>query len=130
MFLLSEVSACNISPSFPRFFFFRGVHSPTTNTNCSLLKASSPRTVPLLRFQLVQVITIIQRLSSFFSLFFSPNSGEKLSRVAGGPTFPALLLQRGPAPPYSPVPDLLQPAGHPGRSLHELQSESLPVELL
>jgi hypothetical protein len=79
----------------------------------------------------VKVITIIQSFSSF-----SKPVGVKLPRQASAPTFPALLLltlplfplRRGPTPPYSSVPDLPQPGGHPGCSLHELQPGSLPVE--
>jgi hypothetical protein len=36
----------------------------------------------------------------------------------------------GATPPQGPVPHFPQPSEHPGCSLHKLQSESLPVELL
>jgi hypothetical protein len=55
--LLSEVSACDVSPSFPLLVFPRGVLSPTITTTHSLRQLVS--SCSLIGFQSVQVLTII-----------------------------------------------------------------------
>jgi hypothetical protein len=70
----------------------------------------------LVKFQLVQVLTIVQSFSSFFQPVRANYLNGQWSFLEGA------------TPPYCSVPDLLQPAGHPGYLLHELQSESLPVK--
>jgi hypothetical protein len=95
---LSEVSACDVSPSCKLLGFFCGDFSPTAPAAPSLrpLAPSSLR-----RFQSVQVYHHHPK-----SLFFFPLVGAKLFRVAGTPTFQATT-------PYATPFSVSEGAEHP-----------------
>lgn len=99
-------------------------------SHCSLLKVAPSKQLPC------RVLVNPYASPSSSSFFFS-NNGAKLFQVAWVPNFPAYLtlnvlvgspISEVPAPPYCSVPDLPQPDGYPGCSLHKLQSESLLVK--
>jgi hypothetical protein len=135
---LSGGCAFNVFLQFVLFFSLCGGCCLTATTVPSL-RPASPKQFPY-KVQFSPGSHHHPKVFFFFTFLLFPTVGHKpwsgrCSHISGSSYANAastffFRFGGGPIPAQGPVPNFPQPAGHPGCSLHKLQSVILPVELL